>query len=116
MGMLFAKNETSQFVPQLLHFFKVLGIAEPLCEFKKVFIFLLPVSRFHRLSSVEVRLRQNVAEFMNARCSANCNSGFLEPLSSSSASNGKIRLEPCRVCRAQVHHDQRIQHVGKFPV
>ncbi len=50
-GALFTKNETPQFVAQLLHFFRVLGIAETICEFKEVFFFLLArfKSQFHKL-------------------------------------------------------------------
>src|SRR5205085_1354795 len=50
-GALFTKNEASQFVSQLLHFFGIAGIAEPLCEFKESFFLLLAgfKSQFHKL-------------------------------------------------------------------
>src|SRR6185437_8548727 len=39
---LFAKDESAQFVPQLLHLFGIAGIAKALCYFEKLLFFLPP--------------------------------------------------------------------------
>jgi hypothetical protein len=42
LGHLLAKDESAQFVSQLLYLFGIFGVAEALCKFKEILLLLLP--------------------------------------------------------------------------